>query len=85
VQKEAVEGVARAHHLQNGWQTIQKLTSGFTGTHPSTFERKRAWAHRIASHESAFETQQVAASEREGDNLKGFKDFYLNATARIWP
>ena len=44
------------------FQTILKLTSGFTGTHPSTFERRRAWAHRIASHESAFETQLVAGS-----------------------
>jgi len=26
-----------------------------------------------------------AASERNGNNLKGFNDFYLNAKARIWP
>ena len=25
------------------------------------------------------------ASERRGNNLKGFKDFYLKAKARIWP
>ena len=68
-----------------GWQTILKLTSGFTGTHPSTFERKRAWAHRIASHESAVKKQLVAASERRGNNLKGLKDLYLKAKAKIWP
>ena len=25
------------------------------------------------------------ASERKGNNLQGFKDFYLEAKARIWP
>ena len=25
------------------------------------------------------------ASERRGNTLKGFKDFYLKAEARIWP
>jgi len=26
-----------------------------------------------------------AAAERRGNNLKGLKDFYLKAKARIWP
>jgi hypothetical protein len=28
--------------------------------------------------------EQLAASEPRGNNLKDLKDFYLNATARIW-
>ena len=27
----------------------------------------------------------LAALERRGNNFKGLKDLYLNATARIWP
>ena len=29
------------------------------------------------------ELRQIASSERRGNNLKGFKDFYLEAKARI--
>ena len=28
---------------------------------------------------------RVSASERRGDTLKDFKDFYLEVKARIWP
>jgi len=31
------------------------------------------------------QTPNPTASERRGDNLTGFKDFYLNAKAKIWP
>jgi len=31
------------------------------------------------------ETESVIASERRGNTLTGFKDFYLQAKARIWP
>ena len=42
---------------------------------------------RLESHkeETRWSFFSTAASERRGGNLKDFKDFYLQAKARIWP
>ena len=45
--------------------TILKLTFWVSGTNPSTFDRKRARAHRIAEPEPAFEAE-VAVSDLMG-------------------
>jgi len=40
---------------------------------------------RDASHGGVQPCTLQSASERKGNNLKGFKDFYFGAKTRIWP
>ena len=41
--------------------------------------------YELASEPLHISVTSGTASERTGNNLKGFKGFYQKATARIWP
>jgi len=50
-------------------------------------EARHVWfaASPLGSSVSRAKVNRRTASERRGDNLKGFEGFYLKAKARIWP
>ena len=56
-----------------------------TRTAPRVILRSWGWPYRrTLGHHLVFEPP-LHISERRGNNLKGFKDLYLKATAGIWP